>query len=104
MAPEDRDTVIAEVKHVLCGIKHPHTGAPLFQDARIPEELYSGPHTEGAADVLGIPVDDGLDASIHLPEPDAPLVVDQATAAAISPEMGEKVAGQRLEAEQARGC
>ena len=96
VVPEDKQTVMDEVKHVLLELKHPETDAPLFQDALTPEELYSGPNTGGAADVLGIPVDDGLDASIHLPEPNAPLILDHATASARSPEMGEKVAGHSM--------
>jgi predicted AlkP superfamily phosphohydrolase/phosphomutase len=93
---DQQDAVIAEVKRVLLDLQHPQTGDPLFQDALTPEELYSGPHTEGAADVLGIPADDGLDASIHLAEPDAPLILDHATAMAHSPDMGAKVAGHSM--------
>jgi predicted AlkP superfamily phosphohydrolase/phosphomutase len=91
--PEEREAVIAEVKQVLLGLRDPATGEALFQAALTPEELYKGSHTEGAADVLGIPVHSGIDASLHLATPDAPLIVTRDAALAASPEMAEKVAG-----------
>jgi predicted AlkP superfamily phosphohydrolase/phosphomutase len=91
--PADADEVIAEVKRVLLDLRDPATGEPLFSDALTPSELYSGPHTEGAADVLGIPAHPGVDASLHVPRPDAPLIVEHDAALMASPEMADKVAG-----------
>ncbi len=91
--PEERPAVIAEVKRVLLGLRDPATGEPLFREALTPDELYVGPHTDGAPDVLGIPVHSGIDASLHLATPDAPLIVTRDAALMASPEMAEKVAG-----------
>ncbi|MGQ9729818.1 MAG: alkaline phosphatase family protein [Candidatus Zipacnadales bacterium] len=89
----DKPSVVAEIKHTLLELRHPDTGEPLFSEALTPEELYSGPYTEGAADVLGIPSAEGIEAGIHLYQPHAPLIIDPQSAAAAIPEMAEKVAG-----------
>jgi len=91
--PGERATVIEEARRVLLDLRDPVTGEPLFAAALTPEELYSGPHTQGAADVLGIPAHSGVDASLHLATPEAPLFVTRDAALAASPGMAEKVAG-----------
>jgi predicted AlkP superfamily phosphohydrolase/phosphomutase len=91
--PSEAEAVIAEVKRVLLDLRGPATGEPLFVEALTPAELYSGPHTEGAADVLGIPAHPGIDASLHLATSEAPFIVNHDSALMASPEMAEKVAG-----------
>jgi predicted AlkP superfamily phosphohydrolase/phosphomutase len=91
--PSEVKGVVAEVKRVLLDLRDPATGEPLFSEALTPAELYSGTHTEGAADVLGIPAHPGVDASLHVPTPGAPLIVNHDAALMASPEMAEKVAG-----------
>lgn len=91
--PSDRQQVVEEVKRVLLDLRHPVSGKPLFAAALTPDELYSGAHTDGAADVLGVPADWGVDASMHLFTPDAPLFVDRDDVPEIGAEMAEKVAG-----------
>ncbi|MBM3500197.1 MAG: hypothetical protein FJX74_16190 [Armatimonadetes bacterium] len=90
---DERGAVVEQVKRALLELRDPATGEALFAAALTPEELYSGPHTEGAADVLGIPTHSGVDASLHLPTPEAPLIVTRDAALMASPEMAEKVAG-----------
>ncbi|MBM3477269.1 MAG: hypothetical protein FJX75_28715, partial [Armatimonadetes bacterium] len=91
--PSEIEAVTAEVKRVLLDLRDPASGEPLFAEALTPAELYSGPHTEGAADVLGIPAHPGVDASLHLATPEAPFIVNHDSALMASPEMAEKIAG-----------
>jgi predicted AlkP superfamily phosphohydrolase/phosphomutase len=71
--PEEREAVVAEVKRVLLGIEDPETGERLFRGALSRDELYHGPHTEAAADVVGLPAE-GVDAPGRLAAAEAPMV------------------------------
>jgi predicted AlkP superfamily phosphohydrolase/phosphomutase len=71
---EERERTVAEVKQALLHVEHPETGERLFTEALTPEELYPGPNVGAAADVLGLSAP-GVDASIHIAAPDAPLLL-----------------------------
>jgi len=72
VAPEEGEGIVAEVRQALLHTEHPETGERLFSEARTPGELYQGPNVGAAADVLGLSVS-GVDASIHIAAPEAPL-------------------------------
>ncbi len=71
--PEEREAVVAEVKRVLLALEDPGTGEHLFQAALSRDELYHGPHTAAAADVVGLPAE-GVAAPGRLAPAEAPLV------------------------------
>ncbi len=76
IVPEsDYDATCEELIGGLLAYNHPETGEPLFEWAAKTNDLYPGLPGQGRADVLALPSGCGYASDVHLPYPDAPVML-----------------------------
>lgn len=65
----DAERVLSDVTAGLRALKHPQTGLPLAQRVLRAEQIYPGPHSQLAPDLLIIPDDERVNLSAHIAGP-----------------------------------
>ncbi|MFQ6131474.1 MAG: alkaline phosphatase family protein [Armatimonadota bacterium] len=83
--PEEFADLCDEVVEQLRAYQHPHTGQPMFGLVAKATDLYAGPHAGSLVDIVAQVKDSAYATDLHIPHPDAPVVLDEQTYRSMDP-------------------
>jgi predicted AlkP superfamily phosphohydrolase/phosphomutase len=95
--PSDYEATCDELVAGLLAFRHPRTGEPLFDWAAKTDDIYPGLPAQGTPDVLALTAGHAYGSDIHVPYPDAPVILQPEDVARFNPAAAHLTGNHRPE-------